>query len=88
MVHTTQERHFIDCHISSEHEATREHTSKESDNVNNHISTLITDVSKLRLSEAQRTKLIDSLNFNGRNERFNSVTEAHSESFHWLFGDF
>jgi len=87
MAHTTQERQVIDRHISNEHEATREHTSKESDNVKNHISTLITDVSTSRLSEAQRTKLMDSLDFNSRNERLNSVTEAHSESFHWLFGN-
>jgi hypothetical protein len=52
-----------------------------------HVDQQIQILQAATLSAATREKFLKSLNFRGRDQRFNDVKEAHYKTFQWLFDD-
>jgi hypothetical protein len=52
-----------------------------------HVDQQIQFLQAATLSAATRDKFLKSLNFQGRDQRFNDVKEAHYQTFQWLFDD-
>jgi hypothetical protein len=52
-----------------------------------HVDQQIQNLQAASLSAATRDKFLKSLNFQGRDQRFNDVKEAQYKTFQWLFGD-
>jgi hypothetical protein len=88
----------ISKNMATEHEETRdlisehlgrlriednEEHAKTRGRVDQHIQNL----QAATLSTATRDKFLKSLNFQGRDQRFNDVKEAHYKTFQWLFDD-
>jgi hypothetical protein len=60
-----------------------EEHAKTRDQVGHQIQTM----QATTLSAAVRDQFLKSLNFQGRDQRFNDVKEAHFKTFQWLFDD-
>jgi hypothetical protein len=52
-----------------------------------HVDQQMQTLQAATLSAATRDKFLKSLNFQGRDQRFNDVKEAHYKTFQWLFDD-
>lgn len=90
----------IQQHASNEarqlHDAVERHVSDEARSVEIHVTSEISQASwrlsrALQASQAnmalttRRTRLLQSLKYHGMNERANMLTDAHIQTFHWIF---
>ncbi|KAE9372715.1 hypothetical protein N431DRAFT_375985 [Stipitochalara longipes BDJ] len=73
--------------VSGHLERLRIEDNKEHAKTRSHVNRQIQNMQATTLSASVRDKLLKSLNFQGRDQRFNDVKEAHYKTFQWLFGE-
>jgi hypothetical protein len=73
--------------VSEELGRLRIEDNKEHAKTRDHVGHRIQTMQAATLSAAIRDQFLKSLNFQGRDQRFNDVKEAHYKTFQWLFDD-
>jgi hypothetical protein len=76
-------RNLVSGHLGRLRIEDNEEHAKTRSHVDQHIQNLQAST----LSASVRDKFLKSLNFQGRDQRFNDVKEAHYKTFQWLFDE-
>jgi hypothetical protein len=73
--------------VSEELGRLRIEDNEEHAKIRGHVDQQVQTLQAVTLSAATREKFLKSLNFQGCDQRFNDVKEAHHKTFQWLFDD-
>ncbi|KAI1866694.1 uncharacterized protein JN550_007547 [Neoarthrinium moseri] len=79
-----QQSKSINARVTVEAEATRNHTKSEVQQVTHSMLALSLEKKNKERQIRSRDRFIQSLKFEGMNERFNQVSDSHHKTFRWI----
>ncbi|KAI1850341.1 hypothetical protein JX266_004199 [Neoarthrinium moseri] len=80
----TQQSKSINARVTVEAEATRNHTKSEVQQVTHSMLALSLEKQNKQRQIRSRDRFMQSLKFEGMNERFNQVSDSHHKTFRWI----